>query len=132
MVTDVREPWPVIRRKVHFVALTARPPTTTQAARWQQAADWPAELPSSAVPNVSIDAALWDYLGHTRAKLTRHAGLQDWSVDQPDSPATRAAVVKAVALVTLGRRPQTRLRWPDQWRRSRRTRRAGCALWPGS
>jgi len=111
-VADEREPWPVIRRKLRFVGLTSRQETSPKAWRWQQAADWPAELPSSNVLNVSISARLWDYLGNMQTKLTRSFGPAQWSADEADGPEhderTRDALAEAVALVALGKGRQAR------------------------
>jgi hypothetical protein len=105
-VEDAREPWPVIRRKLRFVSLRRA------ASETRPAADWPAELPSSAVLDVSIDDGLWDYFANSQAKLTRRAGPREWSVEQPAGPGhdeqTRAALAEAVALVALGRHKRTR------------------------
>jgi len=105
-VADEREPWPVIRRKLHFVGLTKRQETSPKAWRWQQAADWPAQLPSSNVISVSISGQLWDYLGNQQTKLTRQFGPEQWSADEADGPGhderTRQALAEAVALVALG------------------------------
>jgi len=105
-VADEREPWPVIRRKLHFVGLTQRQEPSPKAWRWQQAADWPAQLPSSNVISVSISGQLWDYLGNLQTKLTRHFGPEQWSADEADGPGhderTREALAEAVALVALG------------------------------
>jgi len=111
-VADEREPWPVIRRKLRFVGLTGRQETSPKAWRWQQAAEWPAELPASNVLNVSISAQLWDYLGNVQTKLTRQFGPAQWSADEADGPGhddrTRDALAEAVALVALGQSRQTR------------------------
>ena len=111
-VADTREPWPVIRRKLRFVGLTGRVDTSPSTWRWQQAAQWPTELPASAVLNVSISGRLWDYLGNAQTKLTRRFGPQQWSAAEAPGPShddqTRAALAEAVALVALGRRQETR------------------------
>jgi hypothetical protein len=111
-VTAEREPWPVIRRKLHFIGITQREQTSPNTWRWQQAADWPAELPARAVVNVSIDRQAWNYFGDQQTKLTRSYHPARWTADEPDGPRhdekTRQALAEAVAYVELGRRRTTR------------------------
>jgi hypothetical protein len=107
-----REPWSVIRRQLRFVGVTSREQTSPNAWRWQQAADWPAELPARAVVNVSLDRFVWSYLGDQQTKLTRSYHPRLWNADEADGPRhddrTRAALAEAVALVELGRQQETR------------------------
>jgi hypothetical protein len=109
-----REPWPVIRRKLHFVGITSRMDTSPKTPRWQQYADWPAELPARAVINVSLDPQWWDYFGNSQVKLTRSYHPARWTADEPDGPRhdrdTRSALAEAVALVESGRQRSTRAR----------------------
>jgi hypothetical protein len=113
-VDDEREPWSVIRRKLHFVGVTSRVPTSPDAYRWQQDEDWPAQLPARAVINVSLDGHLWHYFGDAQVKLTRSFHPARWTADGPDGPqhdaATREALAEAVALVELGRTAEIRAR----------------------
>lgn len=111
-IADEREPWPVIRRKLHFIGITERVKPGPDTVRWQQFADWPAELPARAVVNVSIGEAAWDHLGNRQTKLTRSYHPRSWGADEPDGPRhddkTRAALAEALAYVEYGRRPSTR------------------------
>ena len=111
-VTAEREPWPVIRRKLHFIGITQRERTSPGTWRWQQSTDWPAELPARAVVNVSIEAQAWSYLGNEQTKLTRSYHPARWTADEPHGPRhderTRHALAEAVAYVELGRRRATR------------------------
>jgi hypothetical protein len=110
-IDEEREPWPVIRRRLRFVGLTAREETSPKAFRWQQCRAWPAALPARAVVNVSVDPPLWSYLGNYQPKLTAsfHAGR--WFAE-PEGPRrgerVRAALAQAAGLVELGRKKQTR------------------------
>ena len=111
-VTAEREPWPVIRRKLRFVGVTREERTSPNTWRWQQAADWPAELPPSAVVHVSLHPFVWRYFGDEQTKLTRSYHPKLWTADEPDGPRhdekTREALAEAVAYVELGRRADTR------------------------
>jgi hypothetical protein len=113
-VTVEREPWPVIRRKLRFVGVTRQERTSPNTWRWQQAADWPAELPRSSVTNVSLHPSVWSYFGNRQTKLTRSYHPRLWTADEPDGPQhdekTREALAEAVAYVELGRHADTRSR----------------------
>jgi hypothetical protein len=107
-----REPWSVIRRKLHVVGIVARGQSSPNAYRWQQQETWPAELPARAVVNVPIDADHWYYFGNEQVKLTRSYHPARWTADEPDGPrhgmTVREALAEAVALVELGRGRQVR------------------------
>lgn len=111
-IADEREAWSVIRRKLRFAGITARRPTSPNTWRWQQAADWPAQLPARNVTSVSIDERLWHYLAGQQIKLTRSFTPSQWTSDEPAGPRhdehTRTALAEAVALVALGRQRRTR------------------------
>jgi hypothetical protein len=96
-----REPWSVIRRKLHFVGIAP------DAYRWEQQEPWPAELPARAVGTVPIGADHWQYLANEQVKLTRSYHPARWTAEQPDGPrhgpTVRDALAEAVALVELGR-----------------------------
>lgn len=108
-VEEQREPWDVVRRKIRFIGIVARGRTSPKTHRWQQHADWTAELPAGAVRNVSMDPMLWGYLANRQHKLTESFG--PGFIGPPgrrhDDP-TRRALAEAVAVVAHGRRPQTR------------------------
>ncbi|MBL7258893.1 hypothetical protein [Paractinoplanes lichenicola] len=101
-----REPWPVIRRKLRFVGVTSRRKPSPNAYRWQQDVDWPAELPSGSVINVSLDPMVWHYFGDVQVKLTRTFRPEQWPAEA-DGPRhdeqTRQALAEAVALAAYGR-----------------------------
>ncbi len=107
-----REPWAVIRRRLRFVGLVARRPTSPKAWRWHQHVSWPAEMPARNVRNVSIDGLLWGYLGNFQPKLTITVPLGDLPAEEDGAPRhderTRAALAEAVALVATGRGAATR------------------------
>ena len=111
-IADEREAWSVIRRKLRFVGITGRRPTSPNTWRWQQAADWPGQLPARNVTGVTIDERTWQYFAAQQVKLTRSFTPKMWTADEPDGPRhdelTRAALAEAVALVTHGRRRETR------------------------
>jgi hypothetical protein len=112
-VDDERAPWPVIRRKLHFVGVTSRAETSPKAFRWQENADWPSQLPARAVINVSLDVRWWAYFGNNQVKLTRSYHPSRWTAEtlpgRRHDDATRAALAEAVALVQFGREKQTRV-----------------------
>ncbi|GID17221.1 hypothetical protein Aab01nite_08110 [Paractinoplanes abujensis] len=110
-VDEEREPWPVIRRKLRFVGVTAERKPSPNAYRWQQDVTWPRELPSRSVLNVSLSRTVWHYFGDVQVKLTRTFRPEQW-LSEPDGPRhdeeTRQALAEAVALVAYGRNKQGR------------------------
>jgi hypothetical protein len=106
-ITEEREAWQVIRRKLRFVGVTLRQPIRPDAWRWQEDVTWPAELPASAVRNVSLTPAVWHYLGDDQPKLTPSFPRQRWTDETVRTPghgkATRRALAEAFALVAAGR-----------------------------
>lgn len=110
-IADEREPWPVIRRKLRFVGLTARTATSPKAYRWQQDYAWPAELPARAVVNVSIEYELWSYIGTWQHKVTPSFPAGRWFAEQEGprrGERVRVALAEATGLVALGRARRTR------------------------
>lgn len=105
-IEDERAPWSVIRKKLRFVGVTSREKTSPNAWRWHQHAPWTAELPSSAVLNVSLDPYAWSYFGNHQTKLHRTYRPKDWTADV-DGPQrdekTRDALAEAVGVVRYGR-----------------------------
>lgn len=110
--SENRAPWDVIRRKLHFVGITPRKHTSPKTWRWQQHAEWTAELPARAVRNVSLDWSVWDYFANNQVKLTASFHRGRWADEQMASPAhtpeVRQALAEAVAVVEAGRLPGTR------------------------
>ena len=106
-VDDERAQWDVIRRRLRFVGITRRTSTSPKTWRWQQHAPWVAELPASAVANVSLDPRVWGWLGNEQSKTAPSFRRTRWS--QPDAAGpqrddrTRSALAEAVALVEAGR-----------------------------
>lgn len=109
-----REPWPVIRRKLRFIGITERAKTSPNAYRWQQDRDWTTELPASAIVNVSIDWALWHYLGDVQAKVTASFPRSRWADTAIQGPRrdddALNALAEALALVEHGRAEDVRSR----------------------
>jgi hypothetical protein len=110
-IEQEREPWAVARRKLRFVGVTMRRPTSPNTFRWKQDEHWTRDLPARSVLNVSLDAGLWLYLAGSQAKLTRTFRPDAWFAEA-DGPArggdVPGALAEAVALVEYGRRPGTR------------------------
>ena len=110
-VDQERESWPVIRRTLRFVGVTARTRTSPDTFRWQQHAGWTSALPGRSVINVSLDPWVWSYLGDHQPKLARTFRPDDWGAGA-DGPArdkhTASALAEALALVEHGRSPQAR------------------------
>ena len=98
--------WSVVRRKLRFVGVTRRGRTTPHAFRWQQEAAWTRDLPAASVVNVSLDPAVWSYLGDDQAKLTDSFSPADWLAPgdlRARDDVTRRALAEAVAVVAHGR-----------------------------
>ncbi|MFI5692590.1 hypothetical protein ACIA58_12170 [Kribbella sp. NPDC051586] len=111
-IDDEHAQWDVIRRQFRFVGITARTKTSPNTRRWQQHADFAAELPSSAIRNVSLDARLWSYFGDYQRKTTASFRRTRWAdpavVDPPRDEASRIALAEAVRVVAAGRAPKVR------------------------
>jgi hypothetical protein len=105
-ITESREPWDVIRRKLRFVGVTRRGKTSPNTWRWQQHAEWTRQLPAGSVVNVSLDRVVWSYFGDHQTKLTRSFRPDRWLIpdERPDrDDRARQALAEAVAVVTYGR-----------------------------
>jgi hypothetical protein len=111
-ITEERETWPAIRRKLRFVGVTTREKTSPNTWRWQQQyPEWTRRLPASAVVNVSLERAVWSYFGDHQTKLTRGYRLVQWrkySGEIKRDERTRMALAEAVQLVGLGRTKEVR------------------------
>ncbi|NUT91846.1 MAG: hypothetical protein HOY78_07415 [Saccharothrix sp.] len=107
-IEDERVAWDVVRRRLRFVGVTRRRKTSPKTWRWHQHAGWTAELPASAIRNVSLDWGVWGWFGDSQPKLTRSFRSTLWadeSVAQPrHDERTRAALAEALAVVEAGRR----------------------------
>lgn len=110
-ISNTGEPWPVVRRKLRFVGVTSREPSSPRTFRWQQHAPWTRLLPTSSVVNVSLDRFVWSYFGDSQVKLTRSFRPPSW-FEEPDGPARgerlASALAEALALVRTGRSPEGR------------------------
>jgi hypothetical protein len=95
--TDERAAWDVIRRKLHFLGITRRRHTSPNTWRWQQHADWIADLPARAVRNISLDSGAFSYFADRQVKLT------------PRSPAGTGRTRRSVPRTT---RPPLARHWP--------------------
>ncbi|PSK81392.1 hypothetical protein CLV63_1478 [Murinocardiopsis flavida] len=119
-IAEERAPWDVIRTKLRYIGVTGRRRTSPNTWRWQQHAEWTAELPARAVRNVSMDERRWQYLAAAEPKITpsfRRTRWLDPSVAQPrHDDETRKALASAVALVEHGRGPEVRARILDRLR----------------
>lgn len=111
-ITEERETWPAIRRKLRFVGVTMRTKTSPNTWRWQQEhPEWTHRLPASAVVNVSLERMVWSYFGDHQTKLTRGYRLVKWreySGEIKRDERTRMALAEAVQLVELGRTKEVR------------------------
>ncbi len=112
-ISDERETWDVIRRKLRFLGLTCRKRTSPNTFRWQQHAEWAEEIPASAIGNVSLEAGVYSYFADRQTKLTRSFARWSWadpSVAAPDhGQRTRQALAEAVAVAEAGRTNRDRL-----------------------
>jgi hypothetical protein len=77
-VDDDRAQWDVVRRKLRFVGIVQREKTSPKTWRWQQHVDWTRELPASAVANVSISPAMWNWFGNEQPKTAESFRPEDW------------------------------------------------------
>lgn len=105
-ITEERETWPAIRRKIRFVGITSRKKTSPNTWRWHQHAEWTRRLPASSVVNVSLDEFVWSCFGNHQPKLTWPYKLHRWREYLPEAKhdeRTRQALAEAVHLVRLGR-----------------------------
>ncbi|MGZ0146451.1 hypothetical protein ACXJJ3_05225 [Kribbella sp. WER1] len=111
---DEHAQWDVIRRQVRFVGITARKKTSPNTWRWQQHAGFAAELPASAIRNVSLDARLWSYFGDYQYKTAASFRRTRWTDPEVADPRrdekTRMALAEAVKLVAAARTPKVRRR----------------------
>ncbi|MEO3809014.1 hypothetical protein ABGB17_08420 [Sphaerisporangium sp. B11E5] len=111
-IAEEREQWDVIRLKLRFLGITARRRASPDTWRWWQDAGWPAELPRSAIANVSVPGVVWSYLGDHQEKIApsfRRALWDDESVTEPrHTEQVTTALAEAVAYVERGRSPEVR------------------------
>ena len=117
-IDDDRAQWDVIRRQLRFVGITARTKTSPNTWRWQQHAEFAAELPAAAIRNVSLDGRLWSYFGDYQHKTAASFRRTRWSDPEVASPRrdqdTRFALAQAVRVVAAGRTAEVRRRLADQ------------------
>ncbi|MEU1622770.1 hypothetical protein ABZ479_36440 [Streptomyces sp. NPDC005722] len=108
-VSESREPWPVIRRKLRFVGVTARRRTSPNTWRWQQntAGGWARSLPSGHVAGVSLHPVVWSYFGDSQPKLQPSFPPPRWfdayAAEPWHGPDLPAALAESLALVEAGR-----------------------------
>lgn len=108
-VRESREPWPVIRRKLRFVGVTACRRTSPHTWRWQQhtAGGWARVLPPGHVVGVSLDPWVWSYLGNDQAKLQPSFPPPRWfdayAAEPWHGPDLPVALAESLALVQAGR-----------------------------
>ncbi|MFI7060980.1 hypothetical protein ACIBL3_08370 [Kribbella sp. NPDC050124] len=111
-IADDRAQWDVIRKQLRFVGITARTKTSPNTWRWQQHAEFAAELPPSAIRNVSIDGRLWSYFGDYQPKTAASFRRNAWSdpavADPRRDERARFALAQAVRLVERARTPEVR------------------------
>ncbi|MET9311363.1 hypothetical protein ABZX12_06030 [Kribbella sp. NPDC003505] len=111
-IDDEHAQWDVIRRQLRFVGITTRTKTSPNTWRWQQHADFAAELPASAIRNVSLDARLWSYFGNYQHKTAGSFRRTRWTAPEAADPRrderTRIALAEAVRVVAAGRSPEVR------------------------
>ncbi|GAB3925956.1 hypothetical protein GCM10029976_019930 [Kribbella albertanoniae] len=111
-IDDEHAQWDVIRRQLRFVGITGRRQTSPNAFRWQQHADFTAELPAAAIRNVSLDGQIWSYFGnhqHKTAASFRRTAWADPAANEPRrDERSRMALAEAVQVVAAGRTPEVR------------------------
>jgi hypothetical protein len=112
-IEDERAQWDVIRLKLRFLGITRREHTSPKTWRWQQHAEWAAQLPPRAIKNVSMAPAVWHYLGDAQPKAAMSFRPDRWldeSVREPARAKERlSGLAEAVALVNEGSREATRM-----------------------
>jgi hypothetical protein len=111
-IAEERAQWDVVRLKLRFLGITRREHTSPNTERWQQVAEWPAELPSRAIKNVSMAPDVWYYLGDVQPKATVSFRADRWLDETVREPARErerlSGLAQAVALVKQGTRGETR------------------------
>jgi hypothetical protein len=104
--------WDAVRARLRFIGITEREKTSPHTWRWQQHADWTAELPRHSVTSVSIRPAVWRLLGNRQEKIEpsfHHGRWDDPAVTVPRrDDGARTALAEAVALVEAGRSREVR------------------------
>ncbi|XVV04637.1 hypothetical protein ACQPW3_04265 [Actinosynnema sp. CA-248983] len=112
-IEDERAAWDVVRRRLRFIGITRRRKTSPKTWRWHQHAPWAADLPASAIRNVSLDWGVWGWFGDQQPKLTRSFKSTLWSDESVAQPRhderTRAALAEALAVVEAGRQRRAQL-----------------------
>jgi hypothetical protein len=111
-IDDEHEAWDVIRLKLCFLGITERGKTSPKTWRWWQGCAWTADLPRSAVTNVSADRFFWFYPGDHQKKLTPSFRPTRWADETVARPRhdekTLNALAEAVAVAGRGGTPEVR------------------------
>jgi hypothetical protein len=63
--------------------------TSPNTWRWQQHADWTADLPACAIRSISLDTGVFSYFADRQVKLTPSFARWSWSDTKSDPPTTR-------------------------------------------
>jgi len=108
------EPWKQLRAKLRIVGLTERTKSSPKTWRWQQHADWTAQLPKSAIRNVSIPLPLFHYLGEGQAKLSTSYHPEHWNNEAINRPL-RSSDSRMAARLALAQFEGGRL---SSWRKA--------------
>ncbi|MFB8353983.1 hypothetical protein [Streptomyces niveus] len=89
-IEETREPWAVIRRKLHYIGVTSRCRTSPNTRRWQQDPDnaWVRTLPAGHVTNVSLDHRVWSHLANDQPKVNESFPHWNW-FDEPSALTPR-------------------------------------------
>lgn len=89
-IEETREPWAVIRRKLRYIGVTVRGPSSPNTWRWQQDPDndWVRTLPAGHVTNVSVDYSVWTHLADSQPKINESFPHWNW-FDEPSTTAPR-------------------------------------------
>ena len=75
-----------VKLKIRFLGLTWKVHSARYADRWWQDFDWPRELKSGAVKNISIDGQFWDYIGNKQKKVENSYHSKYWGDDGFSKP----------------------------------------------
>lgn len=87
-----------VRRRLRFVGITWRRPTSPKTWRWQQHAEWTRQFRPSAIKNVSIEGRLWDYLGNRQQKVATSNPPWRWTDESMLAPPREEEQLKALRL----------------------------------
>ena len=86
-VSSESAPWEAVRSRLRFIGITEREKTSPNTWRWQQHAQWTAELPPRCITNVSMQPASGACSATGSRKSSRHSTGAAGLIQQSPSPS---------------------------------------------